>query len=42
MKISPVYKTNLISTIVDIRAIWNGIVAVYKTNLISTIVDMER
>ena len=34
-----VYKTNLISTIVDsVRVLWNA--KVYKTNLISTIVDI--
>ena len=33
-----VYKTNLISTIVDITPKWQT-QGVYKTNLISTIVD---
>ena len=34
-----VYKTNLISTIVDNNTSWVAHHPVYKTNLISTIVD---
>ena len=36
---NPVYKTNLISTIVDMPGVMVRGVTVYKTNLISTIVD---
>ena len=42
MYFSNVYKTNLISTIVDNTDVDLPPVSVYKTNLISTIVDYSR
>ena len=42
VKVVQVYKTNLISTIVDRIRLSTNCVRVYKTNLISTIVDVVK